>query len=162
MMSITFPEVWDTNELSNADQKTIPNNQKSKWINNSRFHRSAGPQNKNENKLKDRQTEPGQRTKNKLWNECNIDLNSSWCTSNCPQMFDKETGKIGKQKYGNHPDYSIAEIGHNTKSQRNLKWLAFTQTSLKNHQRELMWKTPVNVRDSCGDRWNNWLHNKQI
>ena len=44
---------------------------------------------------------------------------------------------------GDHPNDSIIEDGQNTeKSPGDLRWLAVTQTPVKNHQRSLMWKAP--------------------
>ena len=43
---------------------------------------------------------------------------------------------------GDDPNYSIIEIGHNTKkSPGDLRRLAITQTQMEDHQLILMWKT---------------------
>ena len=53
--------------------------------------------------------------------------------------FDTGTGGVGnKDTCGDHPNYSIAEIGENTKNTKkcpgNLRRLTITWTSVKNHQ----------------------------
>ena len=50
------------------------------------------------------------------------------------------TGGLGNKKSGDHPNYCISEIGQNTKSPGDLKRLAVTQTSMKDHQLTLMQK----------------------
>ena len=53
-----------------------------------------------------------------------------------PQRLGKETGRLRNQRTSqNHPDYSIIKIDQNTeKSPRDLRRLAVTQTSVRNHQ----------------------------
>ena len=51
----------------------------------------------------------------------------------------KGTGGLGKKRSGEHPDYSIVEISHNTeKSPGDLRRLAVTQTPVKDHQLTLV------------------------
>ena len=52
------------------------------------------------------------------------------------QKIDTENrGLENKRMSGDHPNYSIVEIGQNTKkSPRDLRRLAVTQTPLENHQ----------------------------
>ena len=65
--------------------------------------------------------------------------NSNWCTRNNPQRLDKGTGRLSNQRTsGDYPDYSI-KIGQNTeKSPGDLKRLAVTQTTVKDHQLTLV------------------------
>ena len=50
--------------------------------------------------------------------------------------------EVGGGASGDHPNYYIIENGQNTeKSPIDLRRLAVTQTSVKNHQVTLMWKT---------------------
>ena len=55
----------------------------------------------------------------------------------------KKTRRLGnKWTSGDHPNYSIAEIGQNNeKSRGDLRRLGVTQTPVKDHQLTLMWKT---------------------
>ena len=64
------------------------------------------------------------------------DTNSNWLARYTHQMIGTETGGIGNKRTRRyHPNYSIAEIGQNTKkSPGNLKRLAVTQTPLRNPQ----------------------------
>ena len=58
-------------------------------------------------------------------------------------MITKGTGGLGSWRMrGDHPNYYIIENGQNTeKSPGDLRRLAVTQTSGKDHQLTLMWKT---------------------
>ena len=48
-------------------------------------------------------------------------------------------GRVGGR---DHPNDNIIENGQNTeKSPRDLRWLAVTQTPMKDNQLKLMWKT---------------------
>ena len=60
--------------------------------------------------------------------EDDCDINCNWCTRNNPQRTDKGTGRLeNKRISGDHPDYSIINIGQNTqKSLGELKGLAVT------------------------------------
>ena len=57
------------------------------------------------------------------------------------QRIIKGTGGFGGWRTsGDHPNYSIIENGHNTeKSPGDLRWLAVTQTPLKDYPLKLMW-----------------------
>ena len=72
---------------------------------------------------------------------------SQWPETNMGHEGDgnsgKETGEIENHwKNWDHPGYCIAEIGQNTeKSAGDLRRLAATQTPVKDHQLELIWKT---------------------
>ena len=54
-----------------------------------------------------------------------------------PKGFDERLEKLEiKEKNRNHPDYSIVEIGQNTRmSPGDLRKIAATQTPMKDHQR---------------------------
>ena len=71
--------------------------------------------------------------------ESDGDGNFKRSTWNNPQRIVKETGRLGnKRTNGDHPKYSIFEIGPNTKtSPGDLSRLAVTQTPVKAHQQTL-------------------------
>ena len=69
------------------------------------------------------------------------DTNSSWCTWNGPQRFEKETGRNGYQWKNRDPpsDYTVVDIGkYNQKSPGDLRRFTVTQTSVKDHQLTLV------------------------
>ena len=61
---------------------------------------------------------------------------SNWCTRYSHQRIGTGIGGLGNEKTNeDHLNYSIVEIGQNTKkSPRNLRTLAVTQTPMENHQ----------------------------
>ena len=70
--------------------------------------------------------------------------NCDWCFWHDNYRIIKRPGGLGRwrTRWGN-PNDSITENGQNTeKSPGDLRWLAVTQTPVKNHQLTLMWKTP--------------------
>ena len=69
--------------------------------------------------------------------------NRDWRFWYSHQMVIKGTGRLGnKRTSGDHSNYYIIENDQNTeKSLGDLRRLAVTQTSVKNHQLTLMWKT---------------------
>ena len=70
--------------------------------------------------------------------------NCNWRAWNRPQVFGKVTERDGIwRKHRDHPNYSIVEISQSTKkSPGNLRRLV-TQTSVKDHQLTLMWKSEM-------------------
>ena len=64
--------------------------------------------------------------------------NRDWCFWDSNQRITKGTGGFGSWwTSGDHPNYSIIEIGQNTeKSPGDLRRLTVTQTPVKDHQRE--------------------------
>ena len=51
-------------------------------------------------------------------------------------------GLVNKRRSGDHPNYCIIKIGQNTeKDPGDLRWIAATQTPVKDNQLTLMWKT---------------------
>ena len=86
---------------------------------------------------------PCLRTKKDMEQEGGDGTSSNWCAWNGPQRLGKGAEKVGNgRKSKDHPNYSIIKIDQNTeKSPGNLKRLAVTQTSAKNHQLTPMWKT---------------------
>ena len=66
--------------------------------------------------------------------------NCIWCSWYNHQRIGTKTGKFGnKRTNGDHPNYSIIEIGQNAeKSPGDLRKLAVTQTSEKDHRLTLM------------------------
>ena len=74
--------------------------------------------------------------------ESDGDINCYWCAQYSHQGFDKEAwGLENKVTSGDHPNYSIIEIGQNTEeSPEDLRRFTVTQTPLRNHRLTLMWK----------------------
>ena len=68
--------------------------------------------------------------------ESDGDTNCNWCVWYSHHRIGTGTGGLrNKRASGDHPNYSIAEIGQNTeKSPEDLRRLAVTQTPVKNHQ----------------------------
>ena len=81
--------------------------------------------------------------KNTMTHESDGDTNSKWRVRYSHQRFGTRTGGLGNcRTNGDHPNYSIVEIGQNTKkSPGDLRRLAVTQTPVENHQLTLVWKT---------------------
>ena len=79
------------------------------------------------------------------------DTNCNWRARYSHQKIATGTGGLGnKRTSGYHPNYSIVEMGQNTKTScGNLRRLAVSQTPVKNHQLMLVWKTPK------GAKWDN-------
>ena len=74
--------------------------------------------------------------------ESDGDTNCNWCTRYNYQRIDTRTGAGNKRTGGDHPNYSIVEIGQNTeKSAGDLQRLAVTQNPEENHPLTLVWKT---------------------
>ena len=75
--------------------------------------------------------------------ECDGDTNYYWCIRINPRGLDKLPGRLTNQwTSGDDSDYRIIEICQNTgKSSEDLRRLAVTQTSVKDHQLTLMRKT---------------------
>ena len=69
-----------------------------------------------------------------------------WWTWDNSQRIGKETGIIGnKRPSRDHADYSIIDISQNTeKSPEDLRRLSVTQTTVRNYQLTLVWKTLPN------------------
>ena len=65
--------------------------------------------------------------------ESDSNTNCDWCVLCSHQKIDTGTGELGnKRTSGDHPNYSIAEIGQNTKKNPgDLRRLAVTLTSLR-------------------------------
>ena len=78
----------------------------------------------------------------KLWNT-KVATICNWCSWYSNQSIDTMPGGLGnKMKNGDHPNHCIIEIGQNTeKSPGDLRLLAVTKTTVKDHQLMLMWKT---------------------
>ena len=72
--------------------------------------------------------------------ESDGDTNCNWRARYCHQRFGTRTGGLGnKRMSGDHPNYSIVEIGQNTKkSPGDLRRLADTQTPVEIHQPTLV------------------------
>ena len=70
------------------------------------------------------------------------DTSCNWCALYSHQRIGTGTGGLGnKRTSGDHPNYSIVEIGLKTKkSPGEFRRLAVTQTPVKNHQLMLVWK----------------------
>ena len=68
--------------------------------------------------------------KKTMGHENDGNTNCIWCTWNNSQRISKGLGN--NRKRGNHPDYSIIKVGHNTKK---------SSGDLRNHFLTQMWKT---------------------
>ena len=68
------------------------------------------------------------------------DTSCNWCLWYSHRRIIKKTGGLGNaETSGDHPNYSIIEIGQNTeKSSGDLRRLAVTQTPERNHQLALV------------------------
>ena len=75
--------------------------------------------------------------------ESDGDTNCNWCSWYNHQRINTRTGRLGnKRTSGDHPNYSIIEVGHNTKkSPGDLRRFAVTQIPVRNHQLTLVRKT---------------------
>ncbi len=71
--------------------------------------------------------------------EIDVHTNCNWCPWYSHQRIIKGTGKVGNNRTsGDHPNYYIIENDQNTeKSTGDMRKLADTQTSVKDHQRLL-------------------------
>ena len=91
-------------------------------------------------------------------NESDGDTKCNWHASYSYQKICKGTRGLGnKRTSGDHPNYSIVEIGQNSeKCPGNYRILAVTQTSVENHQLTLVWKTHkwVHVSENITKRDN--------
>ena len=75
------------------------------------------------------------RTKNTMDYKGDNDTGCNWYTWNKLQRIGVEIGKLLNKWNGGHPDNRIVKIGQNTeKSPGDLRRVAVTQTSVKNHQ----------------------------
>ena len=75
--------------------------------------------------------------------ESDVYTNCNWCFWCDHQGINKRTGGLrNKRTSGDHPNYYTIEIVQNTeKSPGDLRRLAVTQTSVRDHQLTLLWKT---------------------
>ena len=79
------------------------------------------------------------------------------CSWYCHWKINKEPVGLGNNRTRkDHPNYCIIENGQNTeKSPRDLGRLAVSQTSVKNHQLTLMWKTNNDNQQKRVSSWCN-------
>ena len=97
--------------------------------------------------------------------ESDDDTNCNWCSRYSHQMIGTGTGGLGnKRVMGDHPNYSIIKIDQNTeKSPGDMRRLAVTQTSVKEHQLTLVWKIrrdPFSSGPEMNlDKWTKELEN---
>ena len=75
--------------------------------------------------------------------ESDGDTNCNWCARYSHQRIGVGTGGLGNERTsGDHPNYSLTEIGQNIKKgPGDLRTLAVTQTLVENHQLMLVRKT---------------------
>ena len=87
-----------------------------------------------------------QGTKKSVELENNCETNCNLFTWNVSQRLRKKTGRMRNWRMnGDHPYYSIVEVGQNTeKSPVDLRRLAIAQTQVKDHRLMLMWETTNN------------------
>ena len=95
-----------------------------------------------ENEKKDKYLDLAKEQKQRTEHESDDNTNCDWCSWQSHQRFDIGIGGLENWwTSGDHSNYSIIEIGQNTeKSPGDLRRLAVTQTSVKDHQLTLMWK----------------------
>ena len=122
---------WDTNGLSKLYQTTnftVPT-----------YHRVK----LKESVKKDKYLNLARELKKTRKHESDGDTNCYWCARYSHQRIDTGTGGLGNRRTrGDHPNYSIVEIGQNTKkSPGDLRRLTVTQTPMSNDQLTLVWKT---------------------
>ena len=75
--------------------------------------------------------------------ESDSDTNCNWCAQNNYKGILQGLEDLGIRGWvGDHPNYSIIEIGQNSKkSPGDLRRLAVTQIPVENHQLMVVWKT---------------------
>ena len=74
-----------------------------------------------------------------MGHESDGDTDRKWCARYSHQMIGTRTEELGNTRMsGDHPNYSIVEIGQNTKSRGDLRRLAIAQTPVENHQLTLV------------------------
>ena len=76
-----------------------------------------------------------QENRKNIEHKSDSDANNNWCTRYSHQRIGRETERLGnKRTSGDHPNWSIAEIGQNIEMcPGDWKRLAFTQTLVKGH-----------------------------
>ena len=96
-----------------------------------------------ESEKKDKYLDLARKFKKNVKQESNDYTNCNWCSWYNHQRISEGTGRIGnKGMSGDHHIDCIIEISQNTgKSSGDLVRLAVTQTSVKDNQLRLMWKT---------------------
>ena len=72
--------------------------------------------------------------------ESDVYINCNWCSWYSHRRINKGTGGLGNNRTsGDHPNYSIIEIGQDfEKSPGDLRSLAVNQTLVKDYQLQLM------------------------
>ena len=133
---------WNTNGSPNLDQTT-----RLKIINNKKRtcrivdfavladHRVKSKESKKNDKFLDLVRELKKKT---VEHESDGDTNCNWCS----WISTGPWGLGNNRKSGDHPNFSIIQIGQNTeKSPGDLIRLTVIQTPVKDHQLTLMWKT---------------------
>ena len=139
-------ELWHTNDSPNLGQKTSPysNQQKKRTCKIVDFAVPADHKIKRkESEKKDKYLDLARELKKTMEHGGDNYTNRDWCFWYNNQRIIKGTRGLGGERMsGDHPNYNIIENGQNTeKSPGDLKRLAVTQTSVKDHQLMLMWKT---------------------
>ena len=83
--------------------------------------------------------------KKNMGNEGDSDTNCHWCTWDCEAI-----GRLGNKRTSwDHPDFSIIKIDQNTEeSPGDLRRFAASQTPVRNHLINLVWKTLKGVNNN--------------
>ena len=95
----------------------------------------AVPDDQRVSEKRDKYLDLARALKNTMDHESDSETNCNWLAQYRYRKINKGTGGLGnKRTSGDHPNYSIIEIGQNTKkSPGDLRRLAVTQTPMKNH-----------------------------
>ena len=92
-----------------------------------------------ENEKKDKYLNLARELKKTMEHKSDIYTSYNWCSWYSHIRIIKGTGELGNKS----GDYPIIEIGQNAENTLvDLRRLAVTQTSVKDHQLTLTWKTP--------------------
>ena len=107
------------------------------------------------------------KTEKSMEHENDGDTNCDWCARYSHQWIVTRTGRLGNKRTSrDHPNSSFLEIGHNNeKSPGDLKWLAVTQTPVRNYQLTLMWKLlkeQNNNNNNINNNNNNMAHQNPV
>ena len=157
----SFLGFWNTNGSSNVDQTTRPTDcqQKKENVPNCGLCRSGWSQGKLKKKAnKYKYLALARELEKSMEHESNGDANCNWGIRYSHQRIGTRTGGIGNKRIsGGYANYSIVEIGHNTKkSPKDMRRLAVTQSPEESHQ--LMLETIKNIKlENVRPWWKTWF-----
>ena len=140
--ALTPMGLWHTHGSPNLSQKTRTNNnqqQKNEKLQNYGLCSPGWPQNKTERMWKERPCSGIEKTKE---HEGDNYTNRNWCFWYSNKRIIRGTGGIeGWKTSEDHPNNCIMKCQNSENSPGYLRRLTVTQTSVKNYQLKLMWKT---------------------